>query len=88
MPQFDIFSYFNQVTWVILFFTIVYNFLDHSILILVATTLKLRSIKQAVSVSVISSSNDTKSLSDSGVKISSSRNNVQSLLSNFCNTLK
>ena len=47
MPQFDVYSFYNQVTFVFLFFSLVYCFIDYSVLPAVVTSLKIRQIKQA-----------------------------------------
>lgn len=44
MPQFDICSFFNQVTLTLLFFSFIYAFMDFAFLPCIVTNLKTRDI--------------------------------------------
>ena len=48
MPQFDTFSFFSQIFWVLLLFTLLYLSLAYYLLPAIATTLKVRKRKLSV----------------------------------------
>ncbi len=48
MPQFDTFSFFSQISWVLLFFTLLYLSLTYYLLPAIATTLKVRKRRLSV----------------------------------------
>lgn len=52
MPQFDTFSFFNQVTYVVIMFTLLFVFIDYAILPVLCLTLKTRAIKNMSTASV------------------------------------